>query len=310
MAKPVQQNTRSPWLIIIIILAVLTVFSIGVVGCVGVLVASDGIETGNVAVIPLKGIIVVDSNAGLFSTGYAVSTDVVEQIEKAEKDDTIKAIVLDINSPGGSPVASAEIARAISEAEKPTVALIREYGASGAYWIASSADHIIANEVSVTGSIGVIASYLQYSELMERYNVSYERFIAGEHKDMGSPYREMTSEEKAIYQNVLDKMRGVFIREVAQNRGLEYDYVEELATGQIYLGIDALNFGLIDELGGKKEAYKHIETLLDIKVRPVEFSTEKSFLEMLASAMDDTAFNMGTGIGAVLVEENNGGIKI
>lgn len=304
-----QPKPRSPWLVIIGIILILTLFSFFVVGCVSILVASDGVlETGNVAVIPIKGVIMINKESELFSSGTASATDIVEQIEKADKDPSIQAIILDINSPGGGPVASAEIARAITEANKTTVAVIREVGASGAYWAASAADHVIANEVSVTGSIGVIGSYLMYGDLLERYNVSYERFIAGKYKDMGSPYREMSSEEKSLYQELLDKMRVVFVRNVAENRGLDYDYVETLATGQIYLGSEALELGLIDQLGGKKEAYAYIAKEKGITVEPVKYEKEKTFFELLAQALDNTGFSVGTGIGAALVEDEDTGI--
>lgn len=310
MKEKQEPKQRSPWLVIISILLVLTVFSFFVVGCVSILVVSNGVlETGNVAVIPIKGVIMIEQDSDLFSATTMSATEIIEQIEKAQKDPAIQAIVLDINSPGGGPVASAEIARAITEANKTTVAVIREVGASGAYWAASAADHVIANEVSVTGSIGVIGSYLMYGDLLERYNVSYERFIAGKYKDMGSPYREMSAEEKALYQTLLDKMRGVFIRAVAENRKLEYDYIQTLATGQVYLGSEALQLGLIDELGGKKEAYSYIEKKLGITVEPVKYEKEKSFFELLAEALDNTAFSVGTGIGNALVEEEETGIR-
>ncbi|MEK6867565.1 MAG: signal peptide peptidase SppA, partial [Nanoarchaeota archaeon] len=247
---------RSPWLVVIGIIFLLSVFSFFVLGFVALMVSdTESVKAGNVAVIPIKGVIMINEDDSLFATGVTSSTSVVALIEKAEQDETIEAIVFDINSPGGSPVASAEIARAIKESSKPTVAVIREVGASGAYWAASAADHIIANEVSITGSIGVLASYLEYGNLLERYNVSYERFTAGKYKDMGTPYREMSPEEKTLYQSELDIMHEIFIAAVAENRGLTYDTVEPLATGQIYLGVQAVENGLIDQLGGKQEAY-------------------------------------------------------
>ncbi|MFA6888821.1 MAG: signal peptide peptidase SppA [Candidatus Woesearchaeota archaeon] len=301
----IPETTRSPWLLIIIVIGILTMFSIFVVGFVTLLFTGEDIQAGNVAIIPIKGVIMIDGSSDLFSaSSVASSTSIIEQIEKAEKDSAIQAIVFDINSPGGAPVASAEITRAIKECNKTTVAVVREYGASGAYWAASAADHIIANEVSVTGSIGVLGSYLQYGGLMERYNVSYERFVAGDYKDMGSPYREMSTEEKSLYQSEINAMHRVFVQSVAENRGMSYEEVETLATGQIYLGIDAINNGLIDELGGKKEAYTYIETTLNIIVEPVEYE-EKSFFQMLASAMDNSAFKVGQGIGSALVETDN-----
>ncbi len=306
--QPEQQ--RSPWLIIILVIFLLTCFSVFVLGFLTILFASDDLETGNVAVIPIKGEIMIDDDSTLFSSsGMASSTEIVQQIQDAENDPSIQAIVLDINSPGGSPVASAEIARAIKQANKTTVAVIREMGASGAYWAASAADHIIANEVSMTGSIGVLGSYVEYSGLMERYNVTYQRFVAGKYKDMGTPYQEMSEEEKQVYQSDIDKMHDIFISSVAQNRGMSYDDVKALATGQVYLGIDALQLGLIDQLGGKQEAYAYLENNLGITVEPVEYETQTSFLQELASAMDQTAFHVGTGIGAVLVEDEQSGMR-
>jgi protease-4 len=302
---------RSPWLVVIGIIFLLSVFSFFVLGFVALMVTNtESVASGNVAVIPIKGVIMIDQDDSLFATGVASSTSVVALIEEAEQDETIEAIVFDINSPGGSPVASAEIARAIKESSKPTVAVIREVGASGAYWAASAADHIIANEVSITGSIGVLASYLQYGDLLERYNVSYERFTAGKYKDMGTPYREMSGEEKTLYQSELDIMHEIFIAAVAENRGLAYDTVEPLATGQIYLGVQAVENGLVDQLGGKKEAYAYLTEQLGIEVIPMLYEDEKSFLELLALAMDSTAFNVGTGIGAVLVEQESQGIRL
>lgn len=301
-----QQQPRTPWLWIIGAILLLCIMGFFVFIFVILLIADSAPMTGNVAVIPIKGVIMIDSEDSLFATGVASSSDIVELIEKAQKDPSIQAIVFDINSPGGAPVASAEISRAIKETNKTTVAVIREVGASGAYWAASAADHIIANEVSITGSIGVLASYLEYGDLLTRYNVSYARFVSGDHKDMGTPYREMTAEEKEIYQQTLDKLHKIFMSSVAENRGLEYDYVKELATGQIYLGSEALDLGLIDQLGGKEEAYAYLGSTLGITVELVAFEEEKSFFEMLASALDNSAFHVGTGIGAVLVEEDSG----
>ncbi len=302
-----QEQPKIPWLWVIGGVTLFCIISFFVFIFAVLLVAGDSEPTtGNVAVIPIKGVIMINSEDSLFATSVASSTDIVKLIQKAEDDPSIEAIVFDINSPGGAPVASAEIARAIKEAEKPTVAVIREVGASGAYWAASAANHIVANEVSITGSIGVLASYLEYGDLLREYNVSYARFVSGAHKDMGSPYREMTAEEIGIYQQTLDKLHAVFINAVAENRGLEYDYVKELATGQIYVGSEALDLDLIDQLGGKQEAYEYIAQELGITVEPIAFEEEKSFFEVLASVLDNSAFHVGTGIGAVLMEDESG----
>ncbi len=305
------QPQRNPWPIIIIVIAVLTLFSMIVIGFVTIMITAEDISTGNVAVIPIKGVIMIDKSEQLFSAStIAAATTIIQQIEKAEKDPQIQAIVFDINSPGGAPVASAEIARAIKECNKTTVAVVREVGASGAYWAASASDYIIANEVSITGSIGVLGSYLQYSGLMERYNVSYERFVGGQYKDMGTPYREMSSKEKQLYQSEIDLMHDIFVNAVAENRNMDPEYLQNLATGQVYLGVEAVELGLIDKLGGKKEAYDYIGNSLGIAVQPVAFEEDKSFIEMLASALDNTGFNVGLGIGNALVESDNADISL
>src|SRR3989338_9125423 len=149
---------------------------------------------GNVAVIEIKGIILAEDADFLFDDG-ASSTDIAKLIRKANENERIKAIIFEINSPGGSAVASDEIANEIKKVNKTTVAWIREVGASGGYWVASSTGHIIANRMSITGSIGVIGSYLEFAGLLDKYNVTYRRMALGKYKDMGSPFKEQTQEE-------------------------------------------------------------------------------------------------------------------
>ena len=152
-------------------------------------------DYGNVALIPIEGIITGSGGSYLGSSTIS-SKSIVEFIEEADKSDNIDAIVLEINSPGGSAVASDEIAEAVKNAKKPVVSFIREVGASGGYWVASASDYIIANRMSITGSIGVISSYLEFSGLMEKYGVGYERLVAGENKDLLSPYTKLEKTKK------------------------------------------------------------------------------------------------------------------
>ena len=147
---------------------------------------------GNVAHIKISGIIMPD--AGSFFNPGAGSSDIVNFIQQANADSSIKAILLEIDSPGGSPVASAEIAEAVRNSNKTVVAWIRDSGTSGAYWAASAAYKIVAHPLSITGSIGVIGSYLDYAGLLERFNVTYERLVSGQYKDIGSPYKELTAD--------------------------------------------------------------------------------------------------------------------
>ncbi|MBS3101674.1 signal peptide peptidase SppA [Candidatus Woesearchaeota archaeon] len=287
--------------------AIFVLLMLGLLGfiTVGVLSLFAGVDVeslgGNVALIPIEGIIAGTDDSGFFET-TTNSLDTVELIEKAGKNPGIKAIILEINSPGGSAVASEEIANAVRKTNKTTVAWVREIGTSGAYWIASSADHVVANRVSITGSIGVIASYLEFPGLLERYNVTYQRMVSGKYKDLGSPYREMTQEEKAIFQQSLDDIRDYFVSEVAKNRNLNKKDVDKIANGLFYLGAEAKELGLVDELGGKDEAVRYIEKKEGIKADIVEYKKEKTLLEVLSKVLGRQSFFVGKGIGSSLFD--------
>jgi protease IV len=259
----------------------------------------------NTAIIPIKGIISAESSGGIFGDEGAGSTETIKLIEKAVDDTNVHAIIFEINSPGGSPVATDEISTAIKKASEnniTTVAWIRETGTSGAYWVASSTDYIVANRMSIVGSIGVYGSYIEWYGLMQDYNVTYKRLVSGEYKDTGVPFRPLSDNEEAYIQEKLDKLRDHFIKEVALNRELGEDSVKKLANGQMYLGMEAIDNGLIDELGGKDEAFKFIEQELNITVKAREFSKQKSFIENIINAMNMNSFYIGKGISSNIVE--------
>jgi protease-4 len=265
----------------------------------------------NTAVIPIKGEITSEGGAGFFTSDTASSPEIINNIEKVKNDANIKAVIFEINSPGGSAVATDEIAQAVkslNDANITTVAWIRESGASGAYWIASSTNHIVANRMSMVGSIGVYGSYLELYGLLNRYNVTYRRLVAGEYKDTGTPYRPLSSAEEALIQEKLDKMHKYFITSVAENRNLSFDYVKTLSNGDVYLGVEAKDNGLIDELGGKAEAIKYIENKLKITVTTKEFTKDKTFIESLTSMMNKNSYYIGQGIASGLVKDE--GLKI
>ena len=297
------QEPKFRWGYAIFVLLLLSVLGFIAVGIISVFVGVD-VESlsGNVALIQIEGVIVATDPNGLFET-VTTSTDTIELIEKADKNSNIKAIILEINSPGGSAVASQEIAEAVKKTNKTTVAWIREVGASGAYWIASSSDHIVANRVSITGSIGVIASYLEFPGLLERYNVSYQRLVSGKYKDMGSPLRELTDEETVIFQQTLDTIRDYFAGEVAKNRNMSKKDVDKIANGLFYLGAQAKDLGLVDELGGKDEAIRYIENREKIKAVVVEYKTEKSLLDLLSEVLSKQSFTVGQGIGSSFLKD-------
>jgi len=296
MAKAKKRN----WSKLVLIIVGFVLLAMFFASCVGIFIETP--QFGNVAVIAIHGPITVMPPGG-FGAGGASSEQIVELIQDAEEDATIKAVLFDINSPGGSAVASDEIGQAIKNLSKPTVAVIREIGASGGYWVASAADHVIANRMTITGSIGVISSYLEFADFITRYDVKYRRLVAGKYKDMGTPFKELSEEEQAIFQQLLDNIRAEFVREVAANRDLSYTEVDYLATGQIYLGKEAKSLGLIDELGGTKEAVEYLEAELDASIDLVTFEADRSFFELLAGTFGGQSYSVGQGIGDALMTE-------
>lgn len=267
-------------------------------GFLGIFLPED-IKQGNVAVIPIEGIISSGETSSFVQS--ADSGSIVELIEEADENNNIKAILLEINSPGGAPVATDEIAEAVETAKKPVFAVIREMGASGAFWIATSADYVFANRMSITGSIGVQASRLEFGEFLDEYNVTYRKLTAGKFKDTGTIWREMSQEEQAMYKAVLDKLHNEFIKAVAKNRKLDESFVRSLATGFVYLGSEAKELGLVDELGSKKDVLKHIEKQLNITAEPVEYKEPRSFIEEIYGLTENGFYNVGQGIGSSIV---------
>lgn len=265
-----------------------------------------------VAIIPLSGEITLDSSSGLFSTSQVASaTDFADSLKKAQDDPNIKGVIIEINSPGGGVVASEEMAKSLKQFSKPKVAWIREVGASGAYWTATSADYIIADPLSITGSIGVIGSYLDFSGLMQKYGINYDQLIAGQYKDTGSPYKNLTADEKKLLQSKIDLMHEYFINEVAKNRNMSIYQVRKLADGSFYLGLEAKDNGLIDELGGKTEAINRIKKLANVTdVYIVYYEKKSAFASLFSGAMSYNSYYIGKGIASELNQKANTNFNI
>lgn len=292
---------EAKWIFVIIAIIFLGIISFVIAGIISLFFSSEISLGGNTALIPIKGEIASEGQ-GLF-TQILLSSDVVEMIEKADKDINIKAILLEIDSPGGMPVASEEIVNAVKKSKKFKVAWIREQGTSGAYWVASAADKIVASPISITGSIGVLASYLEFSGLLEKYNITYERVVGGKYKDIGTPYKELTYEEKQLLEKSIEELHDYFIKDVAKNRHIQESKIREIATGMFYTGQQAKELNLIDILGGKEEAINLIEKEIKVKASIVEYKKKKGFLESLYGMVSNTFFRVGQGIGSVIFKE-------
>jgi len=225
----------------------------------------------NVAIIPIKGDITLEGCGGsIFGTYQCARVSTIKRsLKEADGDPTVRAVVLDINSGGGSVVASRELMRAIKNTSKPVVAWIGEAGASGAYYAATGADRIIADRDSLTGSIGVIMTIRHYYGLYQKLGINVTVIKAGKGKDIGSPYREMTEEEKEELKEMLNQIYHDFILDVAKNRNLSFSYVENISDGTIYLGSKAKELGLIDDVGGIDDAIRLAAELGGIEGEPV-----------------------------------------
>lgn len=187
------------------------------------------------------------------------SEDIVDGILVAREDDSVKAVLLSVDSGGGDMVAGEEIANALKALDKPSLALIRGLGASAAYWAATGADKIYASRVSDVGSIGVTASYLDESKKNTQEGYTYNELSSAKYKDLWNPSRPITAEERELVLADLAKAHNVFVEDVAKNRNLEQSQVESLANGLSYIGQDALAYGLIDEIGDFVSAVDYIE---------------------------------------------------
>jgi protease-4 len=195
------------------------------------------------------------------------SGDTVAQLKAFRENPSIKAIVVRIDSPGGGVGPSQEIYREIrkSSEKKKVVASMGALAASGGYYVASAADTIMANPGTITGSIGVIMSYTNLEDLFGKIGLSPVVIKSGRYKDIASPVREMTDEERALLQAFADDLHDQFISDVAEGRGLEVEDVRKIADGRIFSGKTAKELGLIDQLGNLEDAIEMAGRLAGIK---------------------------------------------
>lgn len=237
-----------------------------------------------VAVIYLTGTIAFGDQSSILQAG--TSTDqTMRALERAEKDRSLRAVVIRINSPGGSAAASQELYEQVlrlKSSGKKVVASFGDIATSGGYYVGVAADRIVANPSTITGSIGVIATVPNLQELYRKIGYQEQTFKSGAHKDMFSPNRPVTSEERNIIQGIIDETFSQFVKAVAEGRNLPLSQVRSLADGRIFTGSQAKRLGLVDDLGGLQEAIRIAAKLADIKGEPevIEYRSS-SFLNYL-----------------------------
>jgi protease IV len=256
-----------------------------------------------VAVIYIQGEIAY-SQSSILGGEIVTPETIIGEIKQAEADNEVSAILLDVNSPGGSPVASEEIMNAVKNCKKPVVVWISDVGASGAYLTASAADKIVASPTSMVGSIGVLLDVTDLSGLYQKIGVNRYAITGGEYKDMGADYRNLTSEEQQMMQEMVDQDYDYFITLVAQNRNLDKNYVSTIAEGKIYTGTQAKDIKLIDETGGKQHAMDLAAELGGIKgqYKVMTITPPTTLEDVVNSISTKAAYSLGRGIGSLMQE--------
>lgn len=296
---------KNPVFIVIVTAAILGVLFFGVVFMASFL--SGGKRTGeNLPIVGAGRVALVKVEGVLLTSKF-----IVEELNDYADDPSIKAIIIRIDSPGGGVVVSQEIYNAVLNAKKEGKKIVVSMGtvaASGGYYIAAAADKIVANPGTLTGSIGVIMQFTVIEKLLDKIGVKGQVIKAGEYKDMGSPFRDMTPQEKKLLQNVIDDVHNQFIEAVvkgrngalAEGRKLSPEEVRAIADGRIFTGRQAFDLRLVDELGDLNDSIRIAGALVGIKGKPQVIEKKKKipFLEYLK---DETA----TWIADVLTHSIN-----
>ena len=215
-------------------------------------------------------------------------SETVDQLRKLADDDSIKAIIIHVNSPGGGVAASEEIYREVKrvrdEKKKYIVSSIQTVGASGAYYVSSATNKIYADSGSVVGSIGVIAEWVNYGDLMRWVKLKPELLKVGKFKDTGDPTRELTPEERQYMQGLIDNMYGQFVQAVADGRHAKVEDIKPIADGRVWTGEQALGMHLIDQIGDFQAVVKETAKAVRISGEPTLVHAErqrKSLLDLV-----------------------------
>jgi protease-4 len=250
----------------------------------GALSAGTVAETGigdAVAIVRVEGTI-SSGNASDFGTG-AISGVVIQDLETAEADPSVKAIVLRVDSPGGSVTGSAQIHEVVEQLKKPVVVSMSSVAASGGYYISAPADYIIAREDTLTGSLGVIMTVFSAEELIDKIGVDAITIVSGPNKSIGGLWQDLTPEHRQILESLIDESYDEFVRVVVDGRGLSQTRVLELADGRVFSGRQALANGLADALGNQQDAIDKAADMGGISGQPriVEYNKVPGLEQLL-----------------------------
>ena len=227
-------------------------------------VVKEGSESKKIVILDVNGVIQDTGETGslLQSSGYN-HQDFMKKLNYIQEDNTIKGIIVEVNTPGGGVVESAEIHDKLAEiqkkSKKPVYISMGSMAASGGYYISVAAKKIYASPETLTGSLGVIMEGVNYKGLADKYGVDFVTIKSGQYKDIMSPTRKMTEEERQILQTMIDNSYEGFVRIIAEGRGMSDSEVRELADGRIYDGVQAKEVGLIDDFGYQEDVIKQLK---------------------------------------------------
>jgi protease-4 len=217
-------------------------------------IIEEGTSFDKIAVLRLNGIIIDDGGTGNLLGGITYSHQrFLDLLEHTAEDDSVQAVVLDVNTPGGGVVESAEVHDKVAalqeEYDKPVYVSMGNTAASGGYYVSAPAEKIVAHPATLTGSIGVIMESMNYAELADELGIDFNTIKSGEYKDIMSGSREMTDDERALLQDMIDEMYADFVDVIVDGRGMSEETVRDLGDGRVYTGSQAVENGLVDELG-------------------------------------------------------------
>ncbi|MFC5970467.1 signal peptide peptidase SppA [Halomarina salina] len=284
------------------VLGVVGMLVVGYLGVrVGGNVASRAVPRYNVAEVAVEGPITRDGGSGPVPGGVrgTPADRIVDQIEAAADDDNVDALLVKLNTPGGEVVPSDDIRNAAQAFDGPTVAYTTDTCASGGYWIASGCDELWARDTSIVGSIGVIGSRVNATDLADQLGLSYERFAAGKYKDSGTALRELEPEERDYLQGIIDDYYQHFVERVAQGREMAPGDIRE-TEAKVFIGERAYDLGLVDSLGTRDDVLDHVESLLGEEVSAAEFEPSVSPMQRLSRGASRTAYAFGAGVASQL----------
>ena len=264
-----------------------------------------------VAEVEVSGPITRDGGGGSFPPSPTTpgADDVVEQIERADDDPRVEALMMKLNTPGGEVVPSDDIRLAAAEFDGPTVAYTTDLCASGGMWIASGCDELWARDASLVGSIGVRFSQTRFDEFADRYGISYERIVSGAYKDsLGAPFKELEAYEREYLQGLSDAWYDNFVERVAESFDLSEEAVRE-TEARVFLGEDAVDAGLVTALGTDDDAEERVGELIEGDPVRKEFEPERGLTDRLGMGATRVAFALGAGV-ARAVGADEGGLEL